>query len=135
MSGSILDKYAPRVVDAAKKPDEETLDNLGAFGLLRGVKERSLMLECRHANGNSNALNYSSLHYASFDPSVGITLQFGGVKVLISGDHLNTEVRPNARLYESLLRHRVPWIKEANRDELESTPVGSVLIDAITIEG
>jgi len=135
MSANILEKYAPRVSESAKKPEEESLDNLGAFGLLRGVKERSLMLECRHANGNSNALNYSLLHYASFDPSVGITLQFGGVKVLITGDHLNSEVRPNIRLYECLLRHRVPWIKEADRDELQAAPAGSVLIDGIEIEG
>lgn len=138
MSGntsSILDKYAPRVVEASKKPEEEALDNLGAFGLLRGVKERAIMLECRHANGNSNALNYSLLSYASFDPSVGIILQFGSVKVRITGDHLNSEVRPNVRLYESLLRHRVPWIKEADRHELQTAKPGAVLIDGIELEG
>lgn len=135
MSANILEKYAPRVADATKKPEEEALDNLGAFGLLRGVKERSIMLECRHANGNSNALSYALLSYASFDPSVGIILQFGGVKVRITGDHLNSEVRPNVRLYESLLRHRIPWIKEADRHELQSAIPGAVLIDGIDIEG
>lgn len=53
MSGNILERYAPRAVESPRKKEEEAgvLDDLGAFGLLRGVQDRSLMLELRLANG------------------------------------------------------------------------------------
>lgn len=135
MTANILDRYAPRAAEVAKKqPDEPgALDDLGAFGILRGVQDRSLMLELRLANGNSLAFNYSYLVQASFDPSHGIMLQFGGKKVTISGSNLNTEIRPNVRLYEAMLRHRVPWVREADRHDLRAAPPGSVLIDGIDL--
>ena len=117
MSGNILDRYAPRVADSAKKPAEEVgvMDDLGAFGLLRGAQDRSLMLELRLANGNSVAFSYSYLVQATFDPSVGMILQFGGKRVTIAGSNLNAEIRPGIRLFEAMLRHRVPWVLEADR--------------------
>lgn len=137
MRDNVLDRYAPRVVETAKRQADEpgALDDLGAFGILRGVQDRSLMLELRLANGNSVAFNYSYLAQASFDPSQGITLFFGGKKVTISGSNLNTELRHNLRLYEAILRHRVPWVREADRHDLRAAPPGSVVIDGIDIEG
>jgi len=136
MSGNILDRYAPRATESQRKKEDETgaLDDLGAFGILRGVQDRSLMLELRLANGNSVAFNYSYLVQASFDPSHGIALQFGGKKVLLAGSNLNTEIRPNVRLYEAILRHRVPWVREADRHDQLQAPAGSVLIDSIDVE-
>ena len=136
MSGNILDRYAPRVADSAKKPAEEVgvMDDLGAFGLLRGVQDRSLMLELRLANGNSVAFSYSYLVQATFDPSVGMILQFGGKRVTIAGSNLNAEIRPGIRLFEAMLRHRVPWVREADRATSLRAPQGSVLIDSIDVE-
>lgn len=135
MTANILDRYAPRVAESKRtQPDEPgALDDLGAFGILRGVQDRSLMLEVRLANGNSVAFNYSYLVQASFDPSQGIILQFGGKKVMISGSNLNAEIRPNLRLYEAILRHRVPWVREADRHDVRAAPSGSVVIDGIDV--
>jgi hypothetical protein len=135
MSGNILDRYAPRVVESAKKqPDEAgAIDDLGAFSILRGVQDRSIMLELRLKDGNSVAFNYSYLVQASFDPSHGITLQFGGKNVILSGSNLNAEIRPNLRLYQALLRHRVPWVREADRHDQLQAPPGSVIIDSIDV--
>jgi hypothetical protein len=135
MSGNILDRYAPRVADSAKKPAEEVgvMDDLGAFGLLRGVQDRSLMLEMRLANGNSVAFSYSYLVQASFDPSVGMILLFGGKRVTIAGSNLNAEFRPGIRLYEAMLRHRVPWVRETDRHDQLQAPAGSIIIDSIDV--
>lgn len=135
MSGNILERYAPRAAESPRKKEEEAgvLDDLGAFGLLRGVQDRSLMLELRMANGNSVAFNYSYLVQATFDPSVGMILQFGGKRVTIAGSNLNAEIRPGIRLYEAMLRHRVPWVREADRATSLRAPQGSVVIDHIEV--
>lgn len=137
MSGNILERYAPRAAESPRKKEDETgaLDDLGAFGLLRGVQDRSLMLELRLANGNSMAFNYNYLVQATFDPSVGMILQFGGKQVTISGSNLNAEIRPNVRLYQAILRHRVSWVQEADRATSLRAPQGSVVVDTIEIAG
>ena len=135
MTANVLDRYASRVPNPTKNTVDEAgaPDDLGAFGLLRGVQDRSLMLELRLANGNSMAFSYSYLMQATCDPSQGIELQFSGKKVSIRGSHLNTEIRPNIRLYEAILRHRVPWVQEADRATSLRAPQGTVVIDAIEI--
>lgn len=90
-------------------------DDLGAFGWLRGSKDRTVMLELRRRNGNITGLGYSWLERAEFDPSQGITLYFLGKTVKIIGSNLNAEVRPNVRLFAGILRHRVTWIQEADQ--------------------
>ena len=137
MSGSVFDRYAVRTPEAARKPpaeEPEALDDFGSFGLLRGVRERALFLELRFRDGSSTALNYSYLTRADFDPSHGIAINFGGVVVTISGTNLGAEIRPNVRLFQSLLRHRVPWLREADRTALLQAHAGSVVIEEITID-
>jgi hypothetical protein len=134
MTANILDRYSPRAAEARRQPDEpNALDDLGAFGVLRGGQDRSIMLELRTKDGNSIAFNYSYLVQASYDPSHGITLQFGGKRVSLGGSNLNAEIRTNVRLFEALLRHRVPWVREADRHDQLQAPAGSVIIDRIDV--
>ena len=117
MKGSILEKYGhgrqtEPAAPAAVEPDG--LDDLGAFGFLRGVRDRSIMLELKHKDGRVSAFGYAWLDHVEFNPSEGITLYFGGRVIKITGRNLNAEVRPNVRLVEAILRHRVPWIQEAD---------------------
>jgi hypothetical protein len=117
MRGSIADKYAPTKQAEPQAPasvEAESLDDLGAFGFLRGVRDRAIMLELKHKDGRVSAFGYAWLDHVEFNPSEGITLFFGGRVVKISGRNLNAEVRTNVRLVEALLRHRVPWIREAD---------------------
>lgn len=138
MSGSVIERYVNRVPEPARKPsaseDPDALDDLGAFSILRGVRERALMLELRMKDGSVTALSYAYLSKAVFDPSEGITLQFGGSTVRIAGTNLATEVRPNVQLFQSLLRHRVPWVCEADRASSLRASAGAIVIDEIRIE-
>ncbi|MBX3436114.1 MAG: hypothetical protein KF861_01395 [Planctomycetaceae bacterium] len=138
MSGSnVLEKYVSRTPEPVKKPAEEpgAVDDVGAFGLLRGIHERALMLELRMKDGNAVAFNYSYLQQASFDPSEGITLHFGGKSIKIEGTNLGVEVRTNLKLFQALIRHRVAWIQECDAQTALSAPAGALVIDNIEMDG
>ena len=88
------------------------------------------MLEMRHKDGKVSAFGYAWLERAEFDPSEGIMLQFAGKQVKITGRNLNSEGRPNVRLFNGIVRHRVPWVQETDRaGEFEAAK------DATVIEG
>jgi hypothetical protein len=117
MSDSILQKYAAR--NGEPGPDGagsegDASEDLGAFGWLRGLRDRSIMLELRRKSGNVTAIGYGWIERIDFDPSEGITLHALGQKFRIKGRNLNTEVRPTIRLFEGICRHRVPWIRESD---------------------
>ncbi|QDV90907.1 hypothetical protein RAS2_19920 [Phycisphaerae bacterium RAS2] len=115
---TILQKYVARNGDPAAgvvpQADTEAADDLGAFGWLRGIRDRAVCLELRKSDGNILAVSYGYIEKAEFDPSEGITLSVSGQKVRIKGRNLNAEVRPTVRLFEGLARHRVPWVQEAD---------------------
>ena len=134
---SVLDKYVkgkdrPNGEVSAADENDET-DDMGAFGWLRGVRERSLMLEFRHKDGTVTSLGYAWLERAKFDPSVGITLKFTGTTVKIIGLNLNAERRQNVRLFAGLIRHRVPWIQVADGAEQMEAAKDATLIQAIRL--
>ncbi len=133
---SVLDKYTrPRTngdVPATYESDDP--DDLGAFGWLRGVRERAVMLELRQRDGSAEALGYAWLERAKFDPSEGITLTFSGKTVQITGINLNAERRPNVRLFAGIIRHRVPWIQVAEGAEQMEAAKDATVIEAIKVE-
>lgn len=104
------------------------------FGFLRGSKDRAQMFEIRYRTGKLEALTYSWLDHAIFDPSEGIVLHFSRKKVLLVGRNLNSEVRPNLRLFDAILRHRVPWIQEADDPTILSAPKGALVIEKVVVE-
>ena len=118
MTDSLPHKYIQRTPsdngDNSPMPEVESLDDLGSFGWLRGVRDRAVMLELRKKDGNILAVGYAWLDKAEFDPSIGITLHTGGQTIKLRGRNLNTEARPNVRLFQGITRHRVPWIQEAD---------------------
>ena len=134
MTDRLLDKYTKRPVADAAKPEPETdeADDCGCFGWLRGVRDRSIMLELRKKDGHILAVSYSWLERVEFDPEEGITLHFPGRKVKITGSGLNTDARPTVRLFDGIIRHRVPWIREADRTESLASEPGAVVIESIT---
>lgn len=121
MTDSLLQRYIKPVARTAEptpltliESDPEQTDDCGAFGFLRGVRDKAIMLELRKKDGNIRAVGLAWLSQAEFDPSVGITLHVGGQKIRIHGRNLNAEHRPNVRLFQGILRHRVPWIQECD---------------------
>lgn len=110
-------------------------DDLGMCGLLRGVKEQSTMLELRLRDGRATAFSYLDMSRADFDPSEGITLTFGQCIVKIIGRMLHVEIRPNVRLFDALVRHRIAWLREDDRAAIFESSNGAVLIERIELTG
>ncbi|HEY4313823.1 MAG TPA: hypothetical protein VGN12_30570 [Pirellulales bacterium] len=111
--------------------EAEAQDNLGVCGLLRGIRDRAIMLELRLRGGRVEACGYMWLDNATFDPSEGITLYFARKVVKISGRNLDTQIRPGVNLFEALLRHRVTWLREA---DLADQFYGKIAIERIEVE-
>lgn len=116
---AVLQRYVTgrdsRMGMASEHAEADPCDDLGAFGWLRGIRDRAVMLELRRRDGSIVAVGYGWLERVAFDPSEGITISAAGQKIRIKGRNLNTEVRPSVRLFEGIARHRVPWIREADR--------------------
>lgn len=113
----ILQRYAGRDVAELESRLDGAIDDLGCFGWLRGMRESARMLELRKKDGSIRAVGYAWLERAEFDPTDGITLHVGGEQIRIVGRNLNSEVRPSMRLFEGITRHRVSYIREADRAE------------------
>jgi hypothetical protein len=136
MTDSLFKQFVHRVEPSAetKDFDAEGADDFGFFSVLRGVRDRALMLELRKKDGSVAALGYGWLDRVDYDPSAGITLRFGGTKVTISGRNLGAEVRPNVRLLDGILRHRVPWIREASEPEILQAAAAVLVIEELQVE-
>jgi hypothetical protein len=117
MTGKILERYTARNgangASATATVDDSTIDDLGCFGWLRGIRDRAFSVELRRANGNIVAIPYHTIERFEFDPSEGIVLAVAGKQICLKGRNLNLEVQPTIKLFEGLARHRVPWIREA----------------------
>jgi hypothetical protein len=132
----ILQKYTgkgtDRIIDAGVAEESETADDLAAFGWLRGVRDRAVMLELRKKNGNVLAIGYGWLERVEFDPSDGITLHLVGQKIRIKGRNLNSEAWPNVRLFQGITRHKVAWIQEADGPTAMQAGKSATLVTEIT---
>ena len=132
---SVLDKYfarSPLDVTGGEVAEAEPVDDLVSFGYLRGTRERAVMLELRKRDGNIHAVGYSWLERAELDLSTGIILHVAGEKIRIKGRDLNSEVRPNVRLFQGIIRHRVAWIQEADHAAVMESRGKGLLVESIT---
>jgi|SRR5579863_6600276 len=136
MFDDVLNRNVPKRQngDASLAVEADATEDLGAFGWLRGVQERAIMLEIRHKDGSITARGYSWLQGADFDPSSGITLNFSGEKITIAGRNLNAEARQNVRLFAGILRHRVPWIQEADGADVLEAAKDAVVIEDVKVK-
>jgi hypothetical protein len=118
MSGELLKRYTGRTAEngagANGNADAEGCEDFGAFGWLRGVRDRAVSLELRRKGGDILAIGYSWIERVEFNPSEGITLHCGKQIIRLCGRNLNSETRPQMRLFEGICRHRVPWVVEAD---------------------
>lgn len=132
---NLLDRYTSRVSDTAptnvEEPDEA--DDLGAFGWLRGSRERAVCLQLRKKTGNIVAIPYALLEVYAFNPSEGITLKTVSQTIRIIGRNLNVECRPNLRLFDGITRNRVPWIQETQQLMSSGGADGVVVVEHIEL--
>lgn len=128
---TLLERYiGGRDARANEQPDSDCAD-CRAFGWLRGVRDFARMLELRRRDGNIVAVDYARLERAEYNPSEGITLTVGGQTIRIKGRNLNAEVRPSVRLFEGITRHRVSFIREADRSAGLQAGERETVVDAI----
>lgn len=132
---AVLQRYVTgrdsRIGMASEQSEADACDDLGAFGWLRGIRDRAVSLELRRRDGGIVAIGYGWLERVAFDPSEGITLSATGQKIRIRGRNLNAEVRPSVRLFEGIVRHRVPWVREADRGTAMESEARATIIDSI----
>lgn len=132
---AVLQRYVTgrdsRMGMASEHAEADPCDDLGAFGWLRGIRDRAVMLELRRRDGSIVAVGYGWLERVAFDPSEGITISAAGQKIRIKGRNLNTEVRPSVRLFEGIARHRVPWIREADQAAAMEADAKVTIVDCI----
>jgi len=95
-----------------------------------GIRESEgypINLDIQFKNRNRMALSYSYLASISYNPSEGIYLNYPTATVCIKGLHLD-------RLYESLLFHRVEWVREETfEDRGEETDHSEPVISEIAL--
>lgn len=128
----LLDRHLPpRSTLPSRAGEEEPPADYGAFGWLRGAHERAAMLELRKKDGSIIAYPYAWLFPAKFNPSDGITLKFGSEQVKIIGRNLNGEVRQGVSLFAGIVRHKVPWIQEADQAAAMEAGRGATVVEAV----
>jgi len=132
-----LDSNAGRnAKDSGKPPEEGEEESCSAFGFLRGVRDRSLALELRYADGNSDWLSYSCLVSWRFNPSVGLLLKFTAdvvTLVLIRGSNLDALVNGAVDLPHGIQRHRIVWVREMDKAEARKVGQTGPTIDRIEV--
>ena len=133
---SVLTPFSKKLATAPARAeaDGETIENFGPFHFLRGIRDRSIMLQLCRKDGDIVALSYGLLDRADFNPSVGITLKFGAQRVKIMGRNLNAEVRPHVRLFEGIVRHRVTLVREMDEPTFMAADRQAVVVSGFQFE-
>jgi hypothetical protein len=132
MDNKALQKYSNvSALSRAASPEvDDEVDDLGCFGWLRGVKERSVMLELRKRAGERLAVGYSWIERIAFDPSDGIVILGAGTRITIQGTGLLAQ--SGASLFVGLTQHRVPWISEHHSHAVLDVPSGQCVVTRLT---
>ncbi|AMV22606.1 hypothetical protein [Planctomyces sp. SH-PL14] len=131
MNDSVLERYTRPPVAATEADDGEGVQDCGAFGFLRGIRDRAIMLELRRKDGSMRALGYAWLQAVESDPSGVISLMFPGSIIKLTGRNFH---RPNAQgigLLAGLLRHRVTFIQEADQVAFMNASAAEAVVERI----
>src|SRR5262245_53131097 len=126
---------APAVPPVSENTD---VDSCAAFGFLRGLHDRGLMIEFRFRDGNTESFPYSWLGPVRFNPSIGLLLRFTGdvvTLVLIRGSNLDAPVDPGAvtLVERGIQRHRVIFVREMDEAECRAVGEGGPTVDRIEV--
>lgn len=118
--------------------DERGEESCAAFGYLRGIRERSDAIEFRLKGGNSVWFPYNWLGNWKFNPSEGLLLKFSGdlvYLVLIRGSNLDKPLADSTTnlTTSGLQRHRIVWMREMNKEEIQQVGESGPTIDSIQI--
>ncbi len=109
-----------------------------AFGYLRGLRDASASVEFRFRDGNSSWFSYGLLGSWQYNPSEGLLLKFSGdviYLVMIRGCNLDKPLHDGVinLTHAGLQRHRVLWVREMSKEEIERVGESGPTIDSIEI--
>jgi hypothetical protein len=109
-----------------------------AFGYLRGLRDTSASVEFRFRDGNSMWFPYHQLGPWQFNPSEGLLLKYAGdalYVVLIRGSNLDKPLAEGSinLTQAGLQRHRVLWLREMTKEEIERVGESGPTIDSIEV--
>lgn len=96
-----------------------------------GSRDRAEMLELRQKTGNIRAIGYGWIEKVDFDPSAGITLFVGSETIRIRGRNLNVLASQQVSLLGAIIRHRAPWIGEADQSTALQSDKTAVVVEKI----
>ena len=118
--------------------DDSVEASCAAFGYLRGLRDASASVEFRLRDGNSVWFPYNLLGQWQYNPSEGLLLKFSGdlmYLVLIKGSNLDKPLTEGAinLTHAGLQRHRVLWIREMTKEDIERVGETGPTIDSIEI--
>jgi hypothetical protein len=136
MNDSVLQQFRGRIVSEQPpvSPEGEAAEDMGAFAILRGVRDFARFLELRKRDGSVVAIGYSWLERIEYQGGHRMTLRFTNQVVNIMGRNLNAEIRPNVRLLDGLVRHRVPWVREFSERDALIAEKRSLVVEEIVLE-
>jgi len=109
-----------------------------AFAYLRGLRDSSASVEFRFHDGNSMWFPYHQLGPWQYNPSEGLLLKFSGdalYVVLIRGSNLDKPLAEGSinLTHAGLQRHRVLWVREMTKEEIERVGESGPTIDSIEV--
>jgi hypothetical protein len=130
--------FAGGHTEALRKETEAEEASAGAFGYLRGIKDRASAVEFRFKSGNTMWFPYSLMGACRYDPSAGVLLKFSAdliYVVLIRGSNLDIPINAgNMNLTAGgLQRHRVVWVREMSDEEIKKVAETGPTIDSIEV--
>ena len=121
-------KPEPAAAEAENGLEFESEESYQAFSFISADRQQKQMVEFRLLEGNADAMAYSYLVRAKFNPSEGIFLDFSGYTVTIKGRNL----RPG---YNGLLAQRVAVVREMDALQAEaSMPESATVVTGIAIK-
>ena len=117
---------------------DEVEASCAAFGYLRGLRDAAAAVEFRFRDGNSVWFPYNFLGQWQLNPSEGLLLKFSGdlmYLVLIKGSNLDKPLTEGSinLTHAGLQRHRVLWVREMTKEDIEKVGESGPTIDSIEI--
>lgn len=118
--GKILASRQPAATEADAKGDK-------FYGVLLGEGVAPAFVDIRLRSGCRLGIDYSNLDWLFYDPEAKtIELEFGSVSLSVRGRGL-------AKLYESFLKRRVEWVKEADSEMQDHKENETYVSDIVVI--
>ena len=133
MSDKFLRQFTEKLGNGHHHEDQtdEPPEDLGAFGWLAAPRSGHTCWKSAARMAISRRSGYAWLERCEFDPSEGITLRFTGQAVRLVGRNLNRKMRPHLKLFEGLVRHRIPWIQEADEPAAMTAAKHATVIERV----